>query len=168
MKLVKPERSFGGSDHLPFNSIKIPNTFIHTGTNDVYHTPEDDFGLINCEGALEVIDYSEKFVSELAEMDKRPTYGRSSQVRRPTQFRLGVRLSQEDDEVIVIGVSRDSVASQAGIEEGDVIVEFAGEKVTKRREVSRSIRKLSGQKVKAKLLREGKEIELELELKNPE
>ena len=88
--LSKPERAFGGSDHLPFNGIRIPNTFIHTGTNDVYHTPEDDFGLINCEGALEVIDYSEKFVRDLAAMDKRPTYG------RPAPFRFGVRLEEKD------------------------------------------------------------------------
>ena len=161
LKLVKPERGFGGSDHLPFNAIRIPNTFIHTGLNDVYHTPEDDFGLINCEGALEVIDYSEKFIRELAAMDKRPVYG------RPTPFRFGVRLEDQEDKVVVIGVSRGTVASKAGVAVGDVIVEFAGESVTKRREVSRSIRKLKGQKVKVQLLRDGKEINLEVKLIDP-
>jgi len=65
LTLNKPEQGFGGSDHLPFNSIGIPNTFIHSGLNDVYHTPEDDFELINCEGALQVIDYSENYIREL-------------------------------------------------------------------------------------------------------
>ena len=167
LSFVKPARGSGGSDHIAFNSVKIPNTFIHTGLNDVYHTPEDDFELINCEGALKVIDYSEKFVHELAAMDKRPTFGRPTRVR-PSQFRLGVRLVDEDDQVIVIRVSDGSVASAAGIREGDQIVEFAGEKVTKRREVSRSINKLKGQKVDVKLLRDGKKIELNIELKNPD
>ena len=162
LDLLKPERGFGGSDHLPFNSLRIPNTFIHTGLNDVYHTPEDDFGLINCEGALEVIDYSEKFVRELAALDKRPTYG------RPARFRFGVRLKEQDGKVVVIGVSEDTVASHAGVEEGDVIVEFAGDSVTKRREVSRLVRKLKGQDVKVKLLRDDQEIQLDVKLVAPE
>jgi len=53
-KLKKPTQAFGGSDHLPFNRRGVPNMFIHTGTNAVYHTPEDDFEAINCEGALRV------------------------------------------------------------------------------------------------------------------
>ena len=162
LSFIKPELSFGGSDHLPFNEMRIPNTFIHTGLNDVYHTPEDDFELINCEGALKVIDYSEKFVRELAAMDKRPTYG------RPVPFRLGVRLVDNDGEVQVIGVIDDSLASNVGIKEGDVIVEFAGEKVTKRRQVSRSVRKLKGQDVKVKLMRKEKEINLDVKLVAPE
>lgn len=161
LELFKPERGFGGSDHLPFNGIRIPNTFIHTGTNDVYHTPEDDFGLINCEGALQVIDYSENFIRELAAVDSRPTYG------RPMPFRFGVRLEEQDDKVVVTGVSGDSVASKAGVAEGDVIAEFAGETVTKRREVSRLVRKLKGQEVKVKLMRDGKEVNLEVKLVAP-
>ena len=161
LELVKPERGFGGSDHLPFNGIRIPNTFIHTGLNDVYHTPEDDFALINCEGALEVIDYSEKFIRDLAAVDQRPAYG------RPMPFRFGVRLEERDEQVVVIGVSRNSLASVAGVAKGDVIAEFAGEKVTKRREVSRLIRKLKGQDVKVKLLRDGKEINLDVKLAAP-
>ena len=161
LKLVKPERGFGGSDHLPFNGIRIPNTFIHTGLNDVYHTPEDDFDLINCEGALEVIDYSEKFIRELAAVDKRPAYG------RPLPFRFGVRLEQQDGQVVVIGVSGGSVASKAGVSKDDVIVEFAGESVTKRREVARLVRKLKGQDVKVKLLRGDEEINLDVKLVAP-
>jgi len=161
LKLYKPERGFGGSDHLPFNGIRIPNTFIHTGTNDVYHTPEDDFELINCEGALQVIDYSEQFIRELAATDTRPTYG------RPMPFRFGVRLEEQGDKIVVIGLSGGSVASNAGVIKGDVIVEFAGEKTTKRREVSRLIRKLKGQDVKVKLLRDGKEVNLDVKLVAP-
>ena len=161
LKFIKPERGFGGSDHLPFNAIRIPNTFIHTGSNDVYHTPEDDFGLINCEGALRVIDYSENFIRELANMETRPTYG------RPVPFRFGVRLQEENDQVLVAAVSRGSVALAAGVEKGDVIVEFAGEKITKRREVSRLIRKFKGEQVSVKLLRDDKEIEMDVKLVPP-
>lgn len=162
LTLNKPEQAFAGSDHLPFNSRGIPNAFIHTGLNDVYHTPDDDFELINCEGALHVIDYSENFLRELVAMENRPKYG------KPVPFRFGVRLEEQDEKVVVIGVSRGSVALKAGVVKGDVIVEFAGEAVTKRREVSRLVRKLKGQEVKLKLMRDDKEVEMNVELKTPE
>ena len=68
----------------------------------------------------------------------------------------------------MIGVSRGTVASKAGVSVGDVIVEFAGESVTKRREVSRSIRKLKGEDVIVKLLRDGKEVVIDVKLESPE
>ena len=162
LKLHKPERGFGGSDHLPFNELRIPNTFIHTGLNDVFHTPEDDFELINCKGALQVIDYSENYVRELANIKNRPKFG------RPVPFRFGVRLGEQDDQVIVLDVSRGSIAENAGVQKGDVIAEFGDETITKRREVSRLIRKLKGKEVKVKLMRDEKEIEMTVELVAPQ
>ena len=162
LDLFKPERGFGGSDHLPFNSLRIPNTFIHTGTNNVYHTPEDDFELINCKGALQVIDYSENFVRALADTENRPKFG------RPVPFRFGVRLEEQDDQVVVIGISEGSVAANAGVQKGDVIIEFGDETVAKRREVSRLVRKLKGQEVNVKLLRDEKKIKMSVKLVAPE
>ena len=162
LSLYRPDRSFGGSDHLPFNSIRIPNTFIHTGTNDVYHTPEDDFELINCKGALQVIDYSENYVRQLANIPIRPKFG------QPGPFRFGVRLEEQDDQVVVIGISEGSVAASAGVQKGDVIVEFGDEAVTKRRQVSRLIRKLKGKEVNVKLMRDEKTIEKSVKLVAPE
>ena len=160
--LYKPERSFGGSDHLPFNARRIPNTFIHTGTNDVYHTPEDDFELINCKGALQVIDYSENYVRQLANIKNRPKFG------QPVPFRLGVRLEEQDDQVVVVGIGEGTVAENVGMEKGDVIVEFGDQAVSKRREVARLVRKLKGQEVNVKLLRDEKEIEMSVKLVAPE
>ena len=156
LDLFKPERGFGGSDHLPFNSKRIPNTFIHTGTNNVYHTPEDDFELINCEGALKVIDYSENLVRELASMESRPKYG------KPKPFRFGVRIEEDRDneQVIVRGVTRGSIARNSGVKSGDVIVEFAGEKITKRRQVNLLIREYKGKEIKLKVKRDDEIVEL--------
>ena len=90
--LNKPGRG-GGSDQIPFNQRSIPNVFIHTGQNAVYHTPEDDFEAINCEGALRVIDYSEEVIDQLASLEKRPTFGKP---KAPERFRLGVMLDDEN------------------------------------------------------------------------
>ena len=162
LTLNKPKEAFAGSDHLPFNSNRIPNTFIHTGLNDVYHKPEDDFELINCEGALQVIDYSENFIRELVTLEKRPKFG------KPVPFRFGIGIEQEGDKVVVTGVSRGSIAANAGVEKGDVIVEFGGETITKRRQVFLLVGKFKGQEVNLKLKRDGEKIEMDVELKTPE
>ena len=157
--LVKPARGFAGSDHLPFNQRSVPNTFIHTGQNPVYHTPEDDFEAINCEGALRVIEFTERVVDGLAAVEKKPSFG------APKPFRLGVMLDDENEIVTIAGVTSDSVAEIAGLQKGDVILEFEGEKVTKRREMTRLIRRDQGKTVKMKLKRGDAEIVLNVELK---
>lgn len=157
--LVKPARGFAGSDHLPFNQRQVPNMFIHTGTNPVYHTPEDDFEAINCEGALKVIEFTEKVVDGLASLEKKPTFG------APKTFRLGVMLDDENDIVTIAGVTSGSVAEKAGLQKGDIILEFNGEKMTKRRELTRLIRRDAGKTVKMKLKRGDAEVNLNVDLK---
>jgi hypothetical protein len=166
LDLLKPERGFGGSDHLPFNAKEIPNTFIHSGLNDVYHTPEDDFELINNEGALKIIDYSENLIHELAAMESRPVFGQPKRFR--FSFRFGLRLEDgDDDKVVVKRVSDGSSAEAAGVKAGDVIVEFAGEKVENRRNVARLIRKFKGDDIKLTVKRDGEKVELNAKLVDP-
>ena len=158
-ELKKPTMNFGGSDHLPFNAREVPNMFIHTGTNSVYHTPEDDFEAINCEGALKVIDYSESVVSQLAELDERPSFG------APKPFRLGVMIEQADDGLLVSGVTSDSVAERAGILKGDIILEADGEEMKARRNLTRKIQSKVGSTMKLKLKRDDTEMNLNVTLK---
>ncbi len=162
LELNKPTSGFGGSDHLPFNEQRIPNTFIHTGINAVYHTPEDDFEAINCEGALRVIDYSENVVAGLASLETKPKFG------TPKRFRLGVMLDEEDDVVTIAGVTSNSVAEKSGLKVGDVILEVDGKKLTKRREMTRIIRRDRGKTIQMKLKRDDAEILLNVELNDEE
>ena len=111
---------------------------------------------------MQVIDYSENYVRQLANIKNRPKFG------RPLPYRLGVRLEVEDDQVVVKKVIDGTIAANAGIQEGDVIAEFADETITKRREVVRMVRKLKGQEVNVKLLRDEKEIEISVKLVTPE
>jgi len=49
--------SVGGSDHVTFYKNKISVLGLHTGGHPQYHTPEDDFALINSKGAVLVMQY---------------------------------------------------------------------------------------------------------------
>jgi hypothetical protein len=150
----------GGSDQIPFNNKQIPNVFIHTGQNAVYHTPEDDFEAINCEGALKVIDFSERVVDGLAALEKPPAYG------TPKRIRLGVMLEDDNDVVTIEGVTSDSLAEKAGLLKGDVILDIDGAKITSRREVNRIVQRDRGKTIKLKLKRGDAEIQLNVELKS--
>ncbi len=85
LDLNKVPSPFAGSDHMPFNTKKIPCMFLHTGLTDTYHTPEDDYETLNMEGAKKVIDYSEKLIWKLANLDEAPKYKSATpQRRRPS------------------------------------------------------------------------------------
>jgi hypothetical protein len=160
LNVTKPRMSFGGSDHMPFDGRKIPNLFFHTGLHEVYHTPEDVYKAINCEGAVRVIDYSEKVIEKMMAMEKRPTYG------PPAPFQLGVTLVDKNDDMTIEAITKDSVAERAGLLVGDAILEVEGKEITSRRSLSLVIRQNEGKTVKFKLKRDDAEVILHVELKN--
>jgi len=159
--LQKPEAGFGGSDHLPFNEKKIPNTFIHTGLTDTYHTPDDDFETIDCEGAVKVIDFTEAFMDELCSAPKRPRYTYTG------PFRLGVNVAtNEDDQLVISMVAGDSIAEKAGLEADDVILNWGDGTIKNRRELRRAIRRDKGTTVTLKVLRGSEELSIDVLLDN--
>lgn len=163
LDLQKPASGFAGSDHLPFNEKRIPNTFIHTGINDVYHTPDDDFEAINCEGAVKVIDFTEKFIDGLASMEKRPKYG------VPKPFRLGVYSRPNDDGQLVFEkVAEDSIGEAAGLQDGDILLGWGEEEIVNQRGLRRAIRRDRGKTIQLKLLRDDAEVLLNILLENPD
>ena len=164
LDLVKPVAGFAGSDHLPFYQKQIPVMFMHTGLTSTYHTPEDDFETLDCAGALKVIEFTEGVIDGIADLKTKPEYVGQQRERR---IRLGVSLNSDHEKgVEVTRVSDDSIASKAGLKEGDVIMEVAGKKTEDRRSVNAEVRANAGKKTSFKILRGGKEMTMEIELKN--
>ena len=75
-------------------------------------------------------------------------------------------LDDENGVVTVESVTPGSAAEKAGLQKGDVIVEMNGEAMTKRRDISRLIRRDAGKTAKFKLKRGGAEVTLNIKLKN--
>lgn len=166
LEIVK-SAAFGGSDHLPFHQQKIPVMFIHTGLTDTYHTPEDDFETIDCEGALRVIDYSEKVIDQLLALDTKPVFQSASEARR-NRVRLGVTLSDDaEGGVEITRIFDNSIAAQNGFQVGDIITAVGTEVTDRRRKVVMEIRKNNGNAVMFKLKRGDENIEKLVELKKP-
>jgi membrane-associated protease RseP (regulator of RpoE activity) len=64
----------GGSDHAPFAARRIPVLFAFTGVHKEYHRPEDDWQLIDAEGAAKVLRLCYGVLAELANMESGPAY----------------------------------------------------------------------------------------------
>ncbi|QEG21129.1 M20/M25/M40 family metallo-hydrolase [Mariniblastus fucicola] len=162
LTLKKPEAGFGGSDHLPFNDKKIPNTFIHTGLTDTYHTPDDDFATIDCEGAVKVIDYTEAFMDQLCNTPKRPSYSYTG------PFRLGINVAtNEDEQLSITTVATKSIAQLAGLKADDVILKWGDEELKNRRDLRRVIRRDKGSTVTVKVRRGDEEVMINVKLVRP-
>ncbi len=168
LNLIKPNGGFAGSDHLPFKGVGIPVMFLHTGLTSTYHTPEDDFESIDCNGAVKVIDYTERLIDELANLDSRPTFGGGGGGSRVQRVRLGAQLETIEDGggVKIVGITEDSMAAKAGLKEGDIIKKIGDEATAARRDVIRIVSSNSGKKVKFTVDRSGTESVIEVNLKN--
>lgn len=167
--LNRVEAAFAGSDHMPFYQKNIPVMFLHTGLTDTYHTPEDDFNTLNMSGAMAVIDFSEKLIWELVNSDEKPEFtGGEATTVRPSF--LGVRFDFADtaNGLKVLSVQADSPAQKAGLQEGDVVLDLAGAKVTERSELLKILRdNKPGSKIGIKFTRGGEEKSIEVELGKP-
>lgn len=145
--------AFGGSDHFPFYRREIPFLFAFTGVHKQYHRPEDDWELIDAEGAARLLQMLHAVIWEVANMKTGPTFvsepaeeptaqpaeGPASrpaeadedQARqrperdRPT-VRLGIMpdLSGEEGGLGVDAVMPGGPAEKAGIRQGDHIVQI--------------------------------------------
>jgi hypothetical protein len=173
LALQKQPSPFAGSDHMPFSRKEIPVMFLHSGLTDTYHTPEDDYETLNIKGAVEVIDYSEALLWEMASFDGKyepvnfSRGGNRGGRNRESRPFSGLSLNYDDGEngITVRRVANDSPAAEAGLKEGDVIVDFGGKKITSRSEYTEFIRsKKAGDKVTVKYKRDGEEKTAELTL----
>ncbi len=65
---------FGQSDHASFYRKNIPVIFPFTGLHKQYHQPEDDWELIDAEGATRVLDMMHYLISALASLETGPEF----------------------------------------------------------------------------------------------
>lgn len=74
LKYKAPRGMMAGSDHSPFASRGIPAMFAFTGLHKQYHQPEDDWELIDGEGAARILQMWHPVLVELATMKEGPVY----------------------------------------------------------------------------------------------
>jgi aminopeptidase YwaD len=167
-RFVLDSSGVGPSDHTSFYHEGIPVLFLFTGTHKDYHKPSDDADKINYAGEVEVIKYTEEIIRQ---MDNSPkpvfTVTKQSTVGRVNfKVTLGIMpdYSFQDGGVRVDGVSENRPAKNAGIKEGDIIIQLGDIKVQGMQSYMEGLSKFKpGDKTNVTVMRAGTKMVLPLE-----
>ncbi|MEM8670413.1 MAG: M20/M25/M40 family metallo-hydrolase [Planctomycetota bacterium] len=170
---VNTSMPMGGSDHAGFYRKGIPVVFFHTGLTDLYHTPDDDFELINVEGVVKTIDFAEQFLDEVVSMPQRPEHvegvGRRPP-RRGAMAYIGIvpDYSENDGGLRLTEVTEGGPAADAGLKADDIITKIGDTSVADIQGLTGGLRKYRpGQKVDIVVKRGDEELTLEVTLGRP-
>jgi hypothetical protein len=126
---------FGPSDHSSFFAKNVPVLHFFTDLHDDYHRATDDAEKINAAGEAQVIALAERVVRDLGDRAARLPFQRTAQPPLTMGPRDGSSVyfgsvpdmtATDVEGLRVSGVRPGSPADRAGLQGGDVIVEFAG------------------------------------------
>ncbi|MEX0716793.1 MAG: M20/M25/M40 family metallo-hydrolase [Planctomycetaceae bacterium] len=164
----------GPSDHTSFYTRDIPVLHFFTGSHSDYHRPSDDWEKVNFDGIARVADMVEAIVLDTANQAERPEFARTKQAgdapregSRP-YFGSIPDFGTDAEGYAISGVVKDSPAEQAGIREGDLLVQLGPHKIGNLSDFDLALRKFApGDDVPVKVLREGKEVLLKVTLTKP-
>jgi len=174
LSFTKSMEGYGPSDHSSFYVKDVPVLFFFTGAHSEYHLPEDDWELINTHGEKLILDFVYNLTMILNTNNKRPIFSEAGPKEAPKGRRIrGVTLGiipsyggGSKEGMKIDGVtSQESPAGKAGMIKGDVIIEINGKSVLNIREYMGRMGELKkGQKIKVKVLRNNKTIEMDVQL----
>jgi len=138
LQLDYSDSGYGASDHMSFNSKKIPVLFFFSGLHTDYHKPTDTYDKINAAGAVKVLSLVYMMADRMGSEPKRLEY---TEVQQPTPASAGsgggygpyfgsVPDFRDDLKgVLFADVQNNSPAAKAGLKQGDLLVEFDGKPV---------------------------------------
>jgi predicted metalloprotease with PDZ domain len=135
-KLTFNDEGYGPSDHSSFYGKKIPVLFFFTGTHEDYHKPSDDTEKINFNGEKDVLDYIFDVAMQIEQNPERPDYllveRKTSGQSMTYKVYVGTipDFASNVDGYKISGVSEGSPAQEAGLQGGDIIIEFGGKKIS--------------------------------------
>jgi aminopeptidase YwaD len=173
LKLAFSKEGYGPSDHASFYSDSIPVIYFNTGVHGDYHTPQDDFDKINCNGMSLISDYSLKVITDILKNNYNLAYleagpkNRSSE-RSGLKVTLGIMpdfSNQDIKGVLAAAVTPDGPAFRGGMQKGDIVVGMNGKPVSDIYEYMERLKGFSaGQTITVDVMRNQKKVVLLIQL----
>lgn len=160
---------FPPTDVTSFYPKGVPVLAFFTGTHEEYHRPADKASTLNYEGAERVSRFAKALIKDLANASARPDYltversDKGGSSRETLRAYLGTipDYATEVTGVKLSGARGGSPADKAGLKTGDIIVEFAGQKIANIYDYTYALDAVKiGQPIKIVVLRDGKKVEL--------
>lgn len=167
-KINRSRSGMGSSDHTSFYLTGVPVIHFFSGTHEDYHKPSDDEEKINYEGIQSILDLSYHLCRTLDDdpkLDFRKT--KSGATRKAPSFKVTLGIIPDyygkADGLKIDGVSPGKPADQAGMLKGDVITQLGEIQVSDMMTYMEALRQFEkGAKTTARIMREGKEIMLQI------
>lgn len=163
------EDPFPPTDVTSFYPKGVPVLAFFTGTHEEYHRPADKASTLNYEGTERVSRFAKTLIKDLANGSTRLDYlkversDKGGSSRETLRAYLGTipDYATEVTGVKLSGARGGSPADKAGLKTGDIIVEFAGQKIANIYDYTYALDAVKiGQPIKIVVLRDGKKVEL--------
>ncbi len=173
--LAKTADGFGPSDHASFYAKEIPVLHFFTSLHEDYHRPTDTWDKISIVDEERIVQYIHRITRSVASTPIRPVFTKvqSNATQRTGGFRVYVGSIPDYGEhpkgMKVAGVREGSPAQKGGLQEGDIMIEFGGQKISNVYDYTYALGRFkAGEKVKVIILRgknesDRKELEITLE-----
>jgi len=166
LKAKTTSSGIGPSDHTSFYLQGIPAIHFFTGTHADYHKPSDDVEKINFPGMLKVTRYIESLITSLND-DGKLAFTKTEEVNTENTPRFKVTLGVVPDYLYdgkgmrIDGITEGKPAAAAGLKVGDVVVKLGSIEVTDMMAYMKGLSAFNkGETAPIKVLREGKEVEM--------
>ena len=173
LEIVRPPNMSGASDHTSFYTKGVPVLFsIIADFHTDYHTPGDVYWKLNNEDTVHVAHMYHDIIMKLATMPERPKFVAPDQQNAgPSMSDIKVRFGIMPDYnagnlgVTIGDVTKGGSADLAGVQAGDVLVRWDGQKVADVRDwMGKLVNHKPGDVVNVGVKRGGEEITLEVTL----
>lgn len=167
--LVLQDDPYLPTDTTSFYPKHIPVLNFFTGAHEDYHRPTDTPDKLNIDGMERIAKFARQIVSDLATVSERPDYAHVQRSEQQSGSRDSLRAylgtipdyASEVKGVKLSGVRGESPAEKGGIKGGDIIVEFAGQKIANIYDYTYALDAAKiGTPVKVTVERDGQRVEL--------
>ena len=157
------------TDVTAFYPKEVPVLSFFTGGHEDYNRPTDDPDTLNYPGIERISDFAHGIVSDLVSATERPAYVRVERSQSAEGSRDTLRAylgtipdyTTEGTGVKLSGVRAEGPADKAGLQGGDVIVEFGGQKITNIYDYTYALDAVKiGEPVEVVVMREGNRVKL--------
>jgi len=138
LDLTVGEDPYLPTDTLTLNQAEVPSLDFFTGSHEDYHRPTDTSDLINYEDMERIAQFGSLVAAKLLNLEAAPDFLKVQPRTDSGGDRDSVRAftgtipdyTTEVEGLMLSGVIEGGPADEAGIQSGDVIIEFAGQTIT--------------------------------------
>lgn len=167
-KIVKDSSGIGPSDQTSFYLKNIPVLHFFSGQHKDYHKPSDDPEKINYSGMHKILRYIASLIENMPSSEQITFTPTRNPDKGTIRFKVTMGIMPdyafEGKGLKIDGVTEGKPAFNAGIKQGDILIELNKKKIHSVQDYMKLLSELEkGQKVPAKIIRYNKEMVINIQ-----